>query len=73
MERLKAYYRLTKPGIIYGNVMTTIAGFVLAAIVLVAIIFVGTLITVIGIAVYVGRKTSGEISEFGSHRSLWRI
>jgi len=40
---------------------------------LVAIIFVGTLVTVIGIAVYVGRKTSGEISEFGSHRSLWRI
>ena len=40
---------------------------------LVAIIFVGTLLTVIGISVYVGRKTSGEISEFGSHRSLWRI
>ena len=40
---------------------------------LVAIIFVGTLITVIAISVYVGRKTSGEISEFGSHRSLWRI
>jgi uncharacterized membrane protein len=40
---------------------------------LVAIIFVGTLVSVIGIAVYVGRKTSGEISEFGSHRSLWRI
>jgi uncharacterized membrane protein len=40
---------------------------------LIAIIFVGTLVTVIGIAVYVGRKTSGEISEFGSHRSLWRI
>jgi uncharacterized membrane protein len=40
---------------------------------LVAIIFVGTLVTVSGIAVYVGRKTSGEISEFGSHRSLWRI
>ena len=39
----------------------------------VAIIFVGTLVTVIGIAIYVGRKTSGEISEFGSHRSLWRI
>jgi uncharacterized membrane protein len=39
----------------------------------VAIIFVGTLVTVIGIVIYVGRKTSGEISEFGSHRSLWRI
>ena len=40
---------------------------------LVAIIFVGTLVTVIGIVIYVGRKTSGEIAEFGSHRSLWRI
>jgi uncharacterized membrane protein len=39
---------------------------------LVAIIFVGTLLVVIGIAVYVGRKSSGEISEFGSHRSAWR-
>ncbi|MGH8093517.1 MAG: DUF2270 domain-containing protein [Chthoniobacterales bacterium] len=40
---------------------------------LVAFIFAGTLVTVIGITIYVGRKTSGEISEFGSHRSLWRI
>jgi uncharacterized membrane protein len=39
----------------------------------VAVIFAGTLITVIGIAIYVGRKTSGEVTEFGSHRSLWRI
>jgi hypothetical protein len=39
----------------------------------VAFIFVGTLVGVIGITIYVGRKTSGEISEFGSHRSLWRI
>ena len=36
-------------------------------------IFLGTLITVVGIAIYVGRRTSGEISEFGNHRSLWRI
>ena len=36
-------------------------------------IFLGTLITVIGLAIYVGRRTSGEISEFGNHRSLWRI
>ncbi|HXA10556.1 MAG TPA: DUF2270 domain-containing protein [Chthoniobacterales bacterium] len=40
---------------------------------LVAFIFVGTLVGVIGITIYVGRKTSGEVSEFGSHRSLWRI
>ena len=39
----------------------------------VALIFVGTLISVIGITIYVGKKTSGEISEFGAHRSLWRI
>jgi uncharacterized membrane protein len=39
----------------------------------VAVIFAGTLVVVIGIAIYVGKKTSGEISEFGSHRSLWRI
>lgn len=31
MERLKAYYILTKPGIIYGNVLTAMAGFFLAA------------------------------------------
>jgi len=40
---------------------------------LVAFIFVGTLITVIGITIYVSKKSSGEISEFGTHRSLWRI
>jgi uncharacterized membrane protein len=39
----------------------------------VAFIFVGTLVSVIGITIYVGKKTSGEIAEFGSHRSLWRI
>jgi len=39
----------------------------------VAVIFAGTLVIVIGIAIYVSKKTSGEISEFGSHRSLWRI
>jgi uncharacterized membrane protein len=40
---------------------------------LVAFIFAGTLITVIAITIYVSKKTSGEISEFGTHRSLWRI
>ena len=40
---------------------------------LVAFIFVATLVSVIGITIYVGKKTSGEISEFGAHRSLWRI
>ena len=32
-----------------------------------------TLLSVIGITIYVGKKTSGEISEFRTHRSLWRI
>lgn len=40
---------------------------------LVAFIFVGTFALVIAITIYVGKKTSGEISEFGAHRSLWRI
>ena len=40
---------------------------------LVAVLFVGTFVSVIAIIVYISRKTSGEISEFGTHRSLWRI
>ncbi|MGZ4983142.1 MAG: DUF2270 domain-containing protein [Chthoniobacterales bacterium] len=40
---------------------------------LVAFIFAGTFAAVISITIYVGKKTTGEISEFGTHRSLWRI
>ncbi|MCA1657913.1 MAG: DUF2270 domain-containing protein, partial [Verrucomicrobiaceae bacterium] len=40
---------------------------------LVASVFAGTFAIVIGITIYVGKKTTGEISEFGAHRSLWRI
>src|SRR6266567_2838603 len=40
---------------------------------LVAFIFVGTLFSVTAITIYVSQKSSGEISEFGTHRSLWRI
>ena len=40
---------------------------------LVAFVFVGTFISVIGITIYVSKKSSGEISEFGTHRSLWRL
>ena len=40
---------------------------------LVAFVFVATLAGVFAITIYVGKKTSGEISEFGTHRSLWRI
>jgi uncharacterized membrane protein len=40
---------------------------------LVAAVFVGTFVSVTSITIYVSRRTSGEISEFGTHRSLWRI
>jgi uncharacterized membrane protein len=40
---------------------------------LVAGIFVGTFVAVIGISIYIGRKTTGEISEFGAHRAAWRL
>src|SRR5207237_9069788 len=40
---------------------------------LVALIMLGTFISSIGLAIYVSKKSSGEISEFGTHRSLWRI
>ena len=40
---------------------------------LIAAVFIATLVSVIGITFYVSKKTSGEISEFGTHRSLWRI
>ncbi|HJX98618.1 MAG TPA: DUF2270 domain-containing protein [Chthoniobacterales bacterium] len=40
---------------------------------LVAMIMIGTFISSIGLVVYVSKQSSGEISEFGTHRSLWRI
>ena len=40
---------------------------------LVAAVFVLTLSSIAGIIFYVGKKFSGEISEFGTHRSLWRL
>lgn len=40
---------------------------------LVATLFVGTFVLVIGIIIYIGKRSTGEISEFGAHRSLWRI
>lgn len=39
----------------------------------VAVLFILTYGTVIGITVFVARTTSGEVSEFGAHRSAWRI
>ena len=40
---------------------------------LVAGLFAGTFVSVIATTIYIGRKTTGEISEFGAHRTLWRI
>jgi uncharacterized membrane protein len=40
---------------------------------LVAFVFTSTFAIVIGITIYVSKRSSGEISEFGTHRSLWRI
>src|SRR6267154_354792 len=40
---------------------------------LVAGTFIGTFAIVIGITIYVGKKTTGEVSEFRTHRSLWKI
>lgn len=40
---------------------------------LVAVLFVSTFLSVIGIILYIGRRSTGEISEFGAHRTLWRL
>jgi uncharacterized membrane protein len=40
---------------------------------LVAFLFTSTFASVIGVTIYIAKKTTGEISEFGAHRSLWRI
>ncbi len=40
---------------------------------LVAAMFLGTLVSVGTIIVYISKSTSGEISEFGTHRSMWRL
>ena len=39
----------------------------------VAVVFTATFASVVGILIYITRHGSGEISEFGAHRSLWRI
>jgi hypothetical protein len=39
----------------------------------VGFLFGGTFLSVIGVTGYIAKKTTGEISEFGAHRSLWRI
>jgi hypothetical protein len=32
-----------------------------------------TFISVCGIVAYISKHSSGEIGEFGAHRTLWRI
>ena len=39
----------------------------------VAVIFTTTLAGIIGIVVHISRKSTGEISEFGSRRSQWKL
>jgi uncharacterized membrane protein len=39
----------------------------------VAGLFVVTFISVCGIVAYISKHSSGEIGEFGAHRTLWRI
>ena len=40
---------------------------------LVAFVFIATFLSVIGITIYISVKTTGEISEFPAHRSMWKI
>ena len=40
---------------------------------LVAVGFLGTIVGVAVLVIYVSKRSSGEISEFGTHRALWRL
>ena len=59
MDGLPAFYRALRVGHIPSW--------------LVALVLFGTFISVIAITIYVGKKTTGEVSEFRTHRSLWKI
>jgi len=39
----------------------------------VAFVFIATFLSIIGITIYISVKTTGEISEFPAHRSMWKI
>lgn len=39
----------------------------------VAVIFTATFFSIVGIVIYISRKSTGEISEFGTHRAGWKI
>jgi uncharacterized membrane protein len=40
---------------------------------LVAFVVIATFAAFLSVTIYIGKTTSGEISEFGSHRSRWRL
>jgi uncharacterized membrane protein len=40
---------------------------------IVATLFLATLVTVVGFAIYISRTTTGEFTEFSGTKSLWRI
>jgi uncharacterized membrane protein len=68
----KIFLHATEPMNDFGSFYRTLAvGYIPSW--LVAFIFAGTFVVVIGINVYVSRNSTGEISEFGAHRSLWKI
>jgi uncharacterized membrane protein len=60
IDSLRSFYRALHVG-------TSIPSWI------VAVLFLSTFIAVIVVGIYVGRKSTGEISEFGSRRSLWRL
>ena len=66
---LHASPRIASPGSFYRalQVGTSIPSW------LVASVFAATFASVIGITTYISLNTTGEISEFGVHRSLWRL
>jgi len=66
---LHADPKITSLGSFYRalHVGTSIPSWLVAALLLLTLLTVGV------ITIYVSRKSSGEISEFGTHRSLWRI
>ena len=39
----------------------------------VAVIFAATFFSIVGIVIYISKKSTGEISEFGTHRAGWKI
>ena len=39
----------------------------------VAVIFAATFFSIVGIVIYITRRSTGEISEFGTHRTGWKI